>query len=163
MTKNEKLELISGFEKAYSLIDSLIAGRPKEALSFVPPIRDAWSINDHLVHLLDADVSCAFRIRASVAEPGFAIPVWDEEAWQARLRYAEEDGLACLAEAEAMRARLAAFLRRIVDEDWSGFQVEHPKRGRLELASLLTMYREHVAFHAPLVKRNLEALGKAAR
>lgn len=161
MTKTEKLVLIEKFETAYSLVDAQIRGLSAADLRFVPPLPEAWSINDFLVHFLDADMSMAFRVRAAVAEPGFAVPLWNEELWQARLRYGEEDGPACLKEAKALRARLAAFLRRYADEDWDGYFVVHPKRGRIDLAAILDMYRDHVAFHAPLIKRNLEAL-KAA-
>lgn len=162
MTKTEKLALIEKFETAYSIVETQIKGLSAADLRFVPPLPEAWSINDNLVHLLDADVSMAFRLRAAVAEPGFAIPVWNEEAWQARLRYGDEDGPARLKEAIALRARLSAFLRGIVGEDWDGYFVMHPKRGRLDLAGILDMYRDHVAFHAPLIKRNLEALKAAA-
>lgn len=162
MTKAEKLELISKFERAYSPIEAQIAGLSKADLQFVPPVKDAWSINDTLVHLLDADMALWFRIRIAVAQPGFAIPAWDQEAWQARLHYGEDDGPAFLEEAKALRRRLAAFLRRIADEDWAGYYVNHPERGKLDLAALVAMYRDHIAFHVPLIKRNLDALKAAA-
>jgi len=161
MTREEKLALVVKFERAYEVVDGLVNGLSGEKLRFVPPIADAWSINDFLVHLLDADVAAAFRIRAAVAQPGFAVPVWDEEVWQARLGYDGEDGLACLKEAKVLRARLAGFLLRLVDEDWSAFYVQHPSRGKLDLAALVSTYRDHVAFHVPLIKRDLDAL-KAA-
>lgn len=163
MTKAEKLDLIGKFEKGYDLVEAQIEGLSAEELRFAPPMRDAWTINDFLVHFLDADVSMAFRVRMAIAQPGFAVPVWDEEAWQARLRYGDEDGPACLREAEAIRARLAAFLRRFADEDWSAFHVVHPVRGKLELAELLSMYRDHIAFHVPLIKRDLDALKAKGR
>jgi hypothetical protein len=158
VTKAERLDLIGKFESAYSVVEGMVKGLSGSDLRFIPPVDEAWSINDFLVHFLDADNSLAFRIRIAVAEPGFAIPAWDEEAWRERLRYGEEDGPSCLGEAIALRRRLAAFLRRIADEDWGGFYVEHPKRGRIELSALLELYRDHVAFHVPLIKRNLEAL-----
>jgi hypothetical protein len=157
MTKTEKLALIGKFESAYSIVETQIKGLSAAELRFVPALPDAWSINDFLVHFLDADMSMAFRLRAAVAEPGFAVPVWNEEAWQARLHYDEEDGRARLKEAEALRARLAAFVRRIVDKDWDELYVMHPSRGRVDLAALLDMYRDHIAFHAPLIRRNLDA------
>jgi hypothetical protein len=161
MTKSEKLDLIGKFEAAYSIIDAQIAGLSKTDLRFIPPVKDAWSINSTLVHLLDADMSLWFRIRVSVAQPGFSIPAWDQEAWQAKLHYDAEDGPAYLAEAKALRLRVGAFLRRIADEDWDAFYVLHPERGNLKLADLLAIYRDHIAFHVPLIKRDLDAL-KAA-
>jgi hypothetical protein len=158
VTKAEKLDLIDKFEHAYSLVEAQIKGLSGSELRSVPAIEAAWSINDFLVHFLDADIAGFFRIRMAVAQPGFSIPLWDEEACQARLHYDEEDGPECLREAQALRRRLAAMLRRIVDEDWSVFSVMHPARGRMDLAALLVQYREHIAFHVPLIKRNLDAL-----
>lgn len=161
MDRMERLALVEGFETAYELIDTLLQGLGKDALTFVPPFPGAWSINDFLVHLLDADAAVWFRIRTAVAEPGATIPVWDEEAWQGKLRYGAMDGRACLDLAKGLRAAAASSLRSLADEDWDGYSVVHPARGRLGLTELLLAYREHVAFHAPLVKRNRDAWKKS--
>jgi hypothetical protein len=154
MTKEAKLELIADFEDGYSLVDKLIEGIGSEEMKFVPPQRDAWSINDFLVHFLDADVSLCFRVRSAIAEPGKAVPVWEEEAWHDALRYDDQDGLACLALAKGLRAFAGKGLRSVVDEDWSSYSIIHPARGRLELEQLIEMYRQHIVFHLPLIKRN---------
>ena len=78
MTMQEKRELVGSFERAYEGIAGLLADLPDEVLHFVPPIPDAWSTNDHLVHILDADMSICFRLRICIAQPGFAIPVWND-------------------------------------------------------------------------------------
>jgi len=157
MTREEKLDLIKKFESAYSAVDDMISKLPDEALRFVPPIEDAWSINDFLVHFLDADANLSFRIRGAVAEPGVAAPAWEEEAWHASLRYGETDGKRCLELAKGLRAFFGQTLRALVDEDWSKFFILHSTRGRMELADILATYRDHVAFHATLIKRNREA------
>ncbi|MBL8967239.1 MAG: DinB family protein [Spirochaetaceae bacterium] len=162
MNREDKLELITRFENALSALDGLLAGLEDEALRFVPALPEAWSINDHLVHLLDAEAATYFRIRAAVAEPGFAVPVWEEEAWRARLRYDASDGRACLAAARALRSAAGATLRALADADWEGFWIQHPSRGRVLLSELLETYRDHLAFHAPFVKRNREAWLKRA-
>lgn len=161
MNAAEKLDLIARFEYAYGAIEALIRGLSALDRRYVPPVEAAWSIDETLVHFLDADSSLVFRLRMCVAQPGFTVPVWDQEAWKSRLRYAEEDGPASLREAEAIRRRMAAFLRRFVEEDWAGYYIVHPERGRLALADVLAMYCDHVAFHVPLIQRNLNAL-KAA-
>jgi hypothetical protein len=157
MTREEKLERISAFETSYSRVDELIAGMDREELLFVPTIRDAWSVNDFLVHFLDADVSLAFRVRTAIAEPGKAVPVWEEEAWHDFLRYEDEDGPSCLGLAKGIRSYLAVSLRSVVDADWSSFSIMHPAKGMLGLAELLEMYDEHIVFHLPLIKRNRRA------
>jgi hypothetical protein len=157
MDRDGRIATAEAFGSAYVAIEQLIRGLPPEALAFVPKVPEAWSINDHLVHLLDADAAVWFRIRAAVAEPGKAIVAWDEEAWHARLNYGAMDGRACLAAAAGLRTLAAGAVRSLADRDWDGFWVQHPERGRMSLAELLGAYREHVAFHAPFVKRNRDA------
>jgi hypothetical protein len=162
VTNEEKSALVDKFDSAYAPIEGLIKGLPDEALRFVPPIDDAWSISDHLVHLLDGEVAVYFRLRNAVASPGAGIQPWDEEAWHGRLAYGSLDGRTCLDIARKLRAAESAFLRALIDADWSAYFLEHPERGRLGLEQLLEMYREHLAFHAPLIKRNRDAWRQAA-
>jgi hypothetical protein len=160
MTREEKLELVLAFESGYSRVEALIAGIGSDELLFVPPLREAWSINDFLVHFLDADISLAFRARTAIAEPGKPVPVWEEEAWHDALHYEEENGLVCLSLAMGIRAYIATCLRSVVDADWSLFSIVHPSKGRMELAALIDLYEQHVVFHLPLIKRNRQAWQK---
>jgi hypothetical protein len=157
MTREEKLVLIDSFVSAYSSVDELLENVGQEELLFVPPIRDAWSINDFLVHFLDADQSLAFRMRTAIAEPGKAVPVWEEEAWHDRLHYEAEHGPTCLSLAKGIRAFLGACLRSVVDEDWDGFYIMHPVRGKMAILDLIEAYQQHIVFHQPLIRRNMRA------
>jgi hypothetical protein len=157
MTKHEKLELVEAFEEAYNGIANLIAVLPDEALHFIPSIPDAWSTNDHLAHLLDADISTCFRLRVSMAQPGFAVPVWEEEEWHALLHYEAEDGRRCFELALGLRAIACASIKANIDLDWNEFWVHHPVRGKMGLIDLLAMYRDHGKTHEGYIKRNKEA------
>lgn len=157
MTAPEKHSLIDRFEGAYAPIERLVAELPDEAFHYVPEVKDAWSINDHLVHLLDAEVAGYFRVRNAMASPGLPVQTWDEEAWQAKLAYGATDGRVCLALAMQLRSLLCASLRSAADRDWSALWLEHPEKGRLDLPRLLEIYRDHLAYHAPFIKRNIDA------
>lgn len=157
MTLEEKLGRIMAFETGYSRVDEVVSGIGREELLFVPSLRDAWSINDFLVHFLDADLSLAFRVRTAIAEPGKSVPVWEEEAWHDSLRYDDEDGLACLSLAKGIRSFLAVGLRSVAESDWSGLSIAHPTKGPLGPAELIDIYDQHIVFHLPLIKRNRRA------
>jgi hypothetical protein len=157
MTREERLQKIAAFESVYGKVDELIAGSSPEELAFVPSLPDAWSIDDFLVHFLDADLSMAFRLRSSIAESGATAPVWDENAWHDSLAYGAEDGRACLELAKGIRAFVAVSLRARTDEDWASFCIMHASKGRLGLEELVDMYADHVAFHLPLIRRNQRA------
>ncbi len=157
MTREERLVSIDKFEGAYSLIEALVSDLSDAALDFIPAEGGAWSIKEHLVHLLDGESAVYFRLRMAVAQPGSVVQMWDEEAWHSKLAYGSASARSCLEVAKSLRATVAASLRAIVDEDWSVFWLQHPERGRLELERLVELYREHIAYHVPYIKRNREA------
>jgi hypothetical protein len=157
MTKQEKLAFVDAFEDAYQGIAALLAVIPDEALRFTPPLPDAWSINDHLVHLLDADLAVCFRLRVAIAQPGFAIPLWEEQDWHDRLHYEAQDGRNCFGLARGLRTMTGACLRANAEHDWNEFWVQHPLRGKLGIIDLLKVYTDHGKTHEGYVKRNKEA------
>ncbi|MCX7025196.1 MAG: DinB family protein [Spirochaetes bacterium] len=159
MTVEERLKLVSEFENAYDAIRSAVAKASPKIRKYIPPIEGAWSIDEHLVHLLDADANMVFRLRGATAEPGVAVPVWKEEAWRSRLRYDLMDGPRCLEIAVSLRSFLAAGLRAIAEEDWSAYHIQHPVRGKMDIVAVLTLYRDHAGFHKAYIDRNLDAAG----
>jgi len=157
MDRHEYKALVSAFEHAYdALLDKVMTLSP-EALRFVPRITDAWSINEHLVHLLDADCNAVMRIRGALAEPGLKVVAWNQEAWREKNMYASSDGIFCLDLAISLRKFLAESLRQVPEGAWNGAYIEHPERGRLSLADVLSIYTGHADFHMNYIVRNLEA------
>lgn len=160
MDKREYNALVSAYEHAYDALAEKVASLSPAQLRYVPPMKDAWSITAHLVHLLDADCNAVLRIRGAVAEPGMKVPVWNQEAWETRNNYAQSDGLFCLDLAVSLRKFLADSLRGLPDEAREAARVEHPERGPLTLYDVLSIYTGHADFHLKYVERNLEAFAK---
>ncbi|HPE35900.1 MAG TPA: DinB family protein [Spirochaetales bacterium] len=157
------IELIDAFARAYGPVKEALLDVGPDELAFVPKEpADAWSINDHLVHLLDADMMLWYRVRVAVAEPGTEVPVWDQDAWQRRLAYSSLGGLTCLTLAESVRAVMATALRALAVGDWSGYWLQHPERGRMGLEDILALYRDHAGVHLAYIERNLAAFHRVA-
>src|SRR5206468_2003588 len=74
---------------------------------------DEWSAIQVLGHLLDAEVTLAFRIRKLAAEPGGAIVAWDQEKWTDGLRHHRADARTLLAAYTALRAANLEQVRRL--------------------------------------------------
>ena len=157
MTYAEKMSLVDAFENAYSRIEDLVAGMSDAELAFVPPIDSAWSINEHLVHLLDADCNLVYRARGAVGESGITVPVWDQEAWRAKLKYSLSDGRKCLRTAQGVRSFIAESLRNLQDAEWEVSGIVHPQRGPMKLTDVVELYRGHADFHEKYILRNREA------
>jgi hypothetical protein len=157
LSHKDKLKLLSALESGYANTEELLEGVTDEELLYIPPVRDAWSINDFLVHFLDADIALAFRARMAIAESGKAVSTWDENVWHDTLRYCDEKGLVCLTLAKRIRAFLAVSVEAVMEADWSKFYIEHPTKGSLDLGDIIAMHDQHVAFHLPLIRRNRKA------
>ncbi len=157
MNHEEKLALVDDFENAYAGIEELVAGMIAEERDFIPGIEGAWSVNEHLVHLLDADANLVYRARGAVAESGITVPVWDQEAWRSRLKYRLSDGVACLKTAKALRSFIAGTLRELTDAEWEASSIVHPQRGPMSLVAVVELYRGHADFHENYIVRNMEA------
>jgi len=162
MTLNEKRVLIERFRHAIDEVEQRLKGVDEKAWDFVPQIADAWPIRAQIAHLLDADMFAWGRIRKAVAQPDAAVDVWDQEAWAARLDYATADVPRTLDHCRIVRDALADFLESIIDEDWDLFAMNHPERGRKDLASIVTIYVDHVVFHLDLIDRNIKAFRASA-
>ncbi len=55
---------------------------------------------------------------------------------------------------ESLRLATASLLEGIAGEDWSGYSVEHPKRGTQTLEQLTAFFVDHDSFHLDLIERN---------
>ena len=160
MNDADKEKLIERYETTLEPVRTLVSDLSAGALSFVPDLADAWSVNEHLVHILEADQLGWYRFRAAIAEPGTPSPVWNQETWRSRLRYSALDGRTCLEEAVRVRGLIGATCRAVISDDWSEYFILHPQKGRMDLTQLLELYCGHADFHIPYIKRNLTAFGK---
>jgi hypothetical protein len=157
MTHDEKLSLIASFESAVEPLIQFVKDAPPEAIDFRPDLLDAWTMRDHAVHFLDADVFAYTRLRLAVCQPGVEVFVWNENTWQERARYQTADALASLDSARSLRHVLAEMARGLVDADWETFYVRHAVRGRMTFSDVLTLYTGHADFHLSYLRRNLDA------
>lgn len=160
MEKREFNALVNAFEHAYDALSARVRELGGAELSFVPPIADAWSINDHLVHLLDADCNLVMRIRGAVAEPEKDVPVWNQESWHAKNNYAASDGHFALDLAVSLRKFMAESLRTLDDATREAASIVHPEKGLLTLYEVLKIYTGHADTHYKYLVRNLEAFAQ---
>lgn len=166
MTRIERDALISAYEKAYDPLREMVFGLSREQLTFLPPgITDPWSVDEHLVHLLDTDCNTVRRIRGAVGEPGLPANAWDQDAWKAGNLYAKSDGKAALSLAVSLRAFIGESLRELSDEAWDAAFCVHAVRGCQTLPDTLKGLIEHADTHFRYAERNIAAwkAGKAAR
>src|SRR5438309_8741405 len=110
------------------------------------PARREWSATEVLGHLLDAEVTLAFRIRKLAAEPGGAIVAWDQEKWTDGLRHHRADARTLLAAYTALRAPNLEQVRRLSPAQRAAAG-RHLEYGRIRARQMLEHWAEHDLNH----------------
>ncbi len=93
----------------------------------------------------------------SVAQPGSAIPDYDQDRWAKQLRYNEaglEDGLR---EIEALRSANLAWLERLSDEEMDRAGL-HEERGEESVRRIVKLLAAHDLVHRNQIRRIKSAL-----
>jgi hypothetical protein len=147
-------ELLERYAAAPAALEERLRGLSSEQLDF-RPFPEAWTVREQAVHLADAELHAAVRLRKILAQSGEAVDVYDEEKWQAGLDYGAQDPLRAAGLFRLLREAAAALLARARPQQWADNWVLHPERGRLSLRGWLELYVEHSDTHLGYIERNL--------
>jgi uncharacterized damage-inducible protein DinB len=115
------------------------------------PAPREWSVIEVLGHLLDAEVTLAFRMRKLAAEPGGVIVAWDQERWTDGLRHRRGDARTLLDAYAALRAANVEQLRRLTPSQRAAAS-RHPEYGRLRVSDMLAHWAEHDLNHLEQIR-----------
>jgi len=121
-------------------------GRNGIAQSLAP---GKWTVREIVTHLADCEITFAFRLRQTVAEPDHVIQPFDQEAWSRTYSgYHIEQALATFA---SVRAWNIAFLRSLPQETFAK-KVTHPERGEMTLQTIVETMGGHDLNHLAQVE-----------
>ncbi len=150
-------ELCRLFPEGPKLLRQALKDMPKEAWEFRPELEDAWTISEHVRHVVDSEANFYLRAKLSVAEPGAVIMALDEEVWAHKVYPPNEELEPYLELFEQLRKILYIFLKGVsavqAEEAW----VTHPVHGRMTLKNILMIYVRHVYSHLEYLERNRKA------
>ena len=79
-------ELVDVYEAGPARIRETLVGLGSEQLQ-AHPRTDKWSIGEVVLHLADAEIMGAGRIRLALAQPGAPVTGYDQAIWANELRY----------------------------------------------------------------------------
>ena len=132
-------------------------GLPDELLDFRPDLEDVWTIRELLVHLVDADAVLYVRVRRAIAEPG--VEGWPlgktlVEKWHPGLDYSGQSVAEAVEGLQAVRALTVGLVRRIADQDWSGYYTIRPDGQKAYLEDLVRIESSHIDTHLEQIERN---------
>jgi hypothetical protein len=153
-------ELIERYEKGSDLLEQAARGVPAEVLDREPE-PGKWTIRQIIVHLADADMVAATRMRFIAAEPGAPLPAFDQDKWAATLGYPQQTPEQAVALVRAIRQTTAAMLRSLPAAAWE-HTGNHSERGTVTLLSQVELYATHAEHHAAQIRALREKLARPA-
>ncbi len=105
-----------------------------------------WSIRDVLLHLVDAELVRAVRLRRVIAEEEPQLAAFDQDLWKRRLQYLWRDPELALALLDLLVRTNAELLQQCGREAW-GRAGRHEERGRITVADLVETGAAHFDEH----------------
>jgi hypothetical protein len=113
-------DLISVYRAGPTRLGGILAGLSDEELTARP--RDGkWSAQEIAMHIADAEIMGAARLRQTLAEPGASFAIYDQEAWASTLDYRNRDRKALESAVRlfsSLRTSGAHLLESATEEDW---------------------------------------------
>lgn len=143
------VEAMDGFTRGAARVREAVHGADAGALS--RPGAEGWSVRDILVHLSDAEMVRATRIRMILSEEEPLLFTFDEEMWKRRLHYLWRSPEAAIALFDQLRYTTVEILRQLDMRSWEKAGI-HPEDGRLTVAELIIRGAAHSEDHSAQIR-----------
>lgn len=129
-------------DTATRVLDAFDAPEDELANPYAP---GKWTAREVLVHLADCEAVHLWRLSRAIAEPGSTVFGFDQDAWAARLDYANRSLEPCRQLFEAARIQILDHADRLGEDDAA--HVHHNERGKLTAGELLAFIVWHTEHH----------------
>ncbi|MGI9628042.1 MAG: DinB family protein [Longimicrobiales bacterium] len=147
----DPLQYLAELPKA---VDDLTSGVDPDVLTTLEA-PDKWSVKDVVVHLVDSETIYGYRLRYVVAQPGNALPGYDQERWLRALDYKASDWGLALETLRAHRRWNLDWMTRLTAEEKTRWG-DHSERGRETVGHLIRLLAAHDMVHRQQIQRILD-------
>ena len=157
-------DLLTVYRAGPTRLGGILAGLTDEELKQrpQPPQEDKWSIQEIAMHIADAEIMGAARLRQALAEPGASFALYDQDAWTSELGYRNRDRKAlenAVRLFSALRTGSTLLLETATEQDWAKWG-NHADWGPVTVRQLLELYADHSERHIEQIVDARELLGK---
>lgn len=111
------------------------------------PAPGQWSARQTALHIVDAEIVGAARLRWIAAQPGAFLPSYQGDVWGEKLNYAAQPLEPALELFALLRRTTAAMLRALPPAAWRNQAVFQESASEVTLASYLLAHCEHAEAH----------------
>jgi hypothetical protein len=159
MNYHAKLEqYLAGVET----LNSILTGLSEKDLNYRPDRPDAWTIKEHVIHLVDSELNGFIRCKSIIAQPGTECYVMDEDLWTANLRRKNEDMSKYLRLFGLVRSIAYDLLKDEPAESWTNNYFTRTYQGETKKVTLeqwIELYCNHLRFHFEYIDAIKAGLG----
>jgi hypothetical protein len=161
----DKDALLRKYAHDYPTLKSILDGLDDEIIDYIPDIESAWSIKEHLGHLVDTEANGFIRFKKAILNPGTTIDIGggDMEHSNKILDYASQNFADMLELFRLIRKMISEHAAGIKYENFDKYYIEHvnhPTFKRCTLGFILSIHTRHFDKHITYIKRNIELYKK---
>ena len=150
--------LLDRYERGSQAFVRLVKSVASECLDVAA--EGEWSIRQTALHIVDAELVGAVRLRMIAAQPGSRLTAYAGDVWGRELGYAKQALEPSLELFQALRRTTAAMLRHLPAATWAN-RAEHEEAGDVTLESYLDSHCEHAESHMQEIEALLEKIRSA--
>jgi uncharacterized protein YndB with AHSA1/START domain len=137
--------LIERYERGATAFAALMSEIPTEVVDLAV-VDEEWSAHQTAMHIVDAEIVGAMRLRMIAAQPGSKLASYDGNVWGRELAYTKLPLTPGIELFQALRRNTAAMLRVLPAAAWLR-RAEHAEAGEVTLESYLDSHCEHAEIH----------------
>ena len=146
--------LVERYERGASEFSKLM-GRVPAKVASVAAADGGWSVHQTALHIVDAEIVGATRLRMIAAQPGAKLASYAGDVWGRELAYSKQPLASAIELFRELRRTTTAMLRLLPSSAWL-HRAEHEETGEVTLQSYLDSHCEHAEIHM----REIEAIVK---
>jgi len=152
----DRKHLLTKYGSDFSKLKEMIEALPQGATDFVPDIKDAWSIREHIAHLMDIEIRNFIRYRNAIASPGINLILsgGDVKVSNTLFKYSSQDVNDALEIMRLLRSIVLKHISTMSDDEMMTYGIQHPDLGKINLRMILSMTTQHVDKHIEYLNRN---------
>jgi uncharacterized damage-inducible protein DinB len=149
---------IDAYAAGAPLLAKAIAGLSAEDF-LATPVPNTWSIAQITIHLMDADLIGADRMKRIIAEDNPPLIGYNQAAFAQKLFYEKLDPFLAAEIFQKNRDMTSVILRNLPEAAFARVGT-HNERGRMTLADLVQGYTDHLEHHLKFIRHKRQLLGK---
>lgn len=143
-------ELLKEYCGGVDILQAKLKGLKDEIITFRPERENAWTIKEHVIHVVDSEMNGFIRLKSIIAQPGSTCYVMDEDTWTKNIRRKNEDMKKYMSVFKLIRDMVFDLLIDEDDGNWNkDYFIRHynGETVNITIENFLELYIKHLKFH----------------